>query len=54
MAKGEGLASFLTRVAQVKDELAAVGEVIYDSELVYVALKGFIKECEAFVKCVVA
>ena len=41
MAKGEGVASFLTWVAQVKDELAAVGEVISDSELVRIALKGF-------------
>ena len=39
MAKGEGVASFLTRVAQVKDELDAVGELISDSELVWIALK---------------
>jgi hypothetical protein len=37
----------------VKDELAAVGEVIPDSELVWIALKGFTKEWEVFVKCVV-
>ena len=54
MAKGEGVASFLTQMAQVKDELAAVGEVISDSELVQIALKGFTKEWEVFVKCVVA
>ena len=54
MAKREGVTSFLTRVAQVKDELAAVGEVISDSELVQIALKGFTKEWEVFVKCVVA
>ena len=54
MAKGEGVASFLTWVAQVKDELAAVGEVISNSELVQIALKGFTKEWEVFVKCVVA
>jgi hypothetical protein len=34
MAKGESVASYLTRVAQVKDELVAVGEVISNSELV--------------------
>ena len=50
MAKGEGVASFLTRVAQVKDELAAVGEVISDSELVRIALKGFTKEWDYYGK----
>jgi hypothetical protein len=37
----------------VKDELVAVGKVILDSELVRIALKGFTKEWEVFVKCVV-
>ena len=54
MAKGEGVASFLTRVAQVKDELDAVGELISDSDLVWIALKGLTKEWEVFVECVVA
>jgi hypothetical protein len=40
-------------VAQVKDELPAVGEVILDSELVRIALNGFTKYWEVFVKCVV-
>jgi hypothetical protein len=53
MVKGESVATYLTRVAQVKDELAVVGEVIPDSELVRIALKGFTKEWEVFVKCVV-
>jgi hypothetical protein len=53
MGKGEIVSSYLTRVAQVKDELAAVGEVISDSELVRIALKDFTKEWEVFVKCVV-
>ena len=53
MGKEESVSSYHTRVAQVKDELAAVGEVISDSELVRIALKGFTKEWEVFVKCVV-
>ena len=53
MAKGEDVASYLTRVAQVKDELAAVDEVIADSELVWISLKGFTKEWDIFIKCVV-
>jgi hypothetical protein len=53
MAMGEGVASYLTRIAQVKDELAAVGEVISEPELGRIALKGFTKEWDVFVKCVV-
>jgi hypothetical protein len=53
MGKGESVASYLTWVAQVKDELVAVGEVISNSELVRIALKGFTKEWEVFMKCVV-
>ena len=34
MAKAEGLIPYLTRFSQVRDELAAVGEVVPDSELV--------------------
>jgi hypothetical protein len=37
----------------VKDELDVVGEVISDSKLVRIALKGFTKEWEVFVKYVV-
>jgi hypothetical protein len=44
MGKGESVSSYLTKVAQVKDELATVGEVISNSELVRIALKGFTKE----------
>jgi hypothetical protein len=65
MVKGESVATYLTRVAQVKDELVVVGEVIpdselvvvgeviLDSELVWISLKGFTKEWEVFVKSVV-
>ena len=52
MTKGENVASYLTRVAQVKSELAAVGEVIAGSELVWIALKGFTREWDVFMKCV--
>ena len=44
MVKGESVATYLTRVAQVKDELATVGEVIPDSDLVWIAFKGFTKD----------
>ena len=53
MAKGESVASYLTRLKQVKDELVVVGEIIPDLELVHMSLKGFTKEWDVFVKCVV-
>ena len=52
MNKDEGVAFYLTRVAQVKDELAVVGDVIPNLELVRIALKGFTKKWEVFVKCI--
>ena len=53
MKSDEGVASYLTRVTQVKDELSAVGETIPDLELVRIALKGLTKKWEVFVKCIV-
>jgi hypothetical protein len=53
MNKGEGVASYLTWIAQVKDKLVAVGEVISEPKLGRIALKGFTKEWDVFVKCVV-
>ena len=53
MTRDENVSSYLTRLRQIKDELSAVGEVIPDFELVRIALKGFTKEWDVFVKCVV-
>jgi hypothetical protein len=53
MGKKESVSSYLTRMTQVKDELATIGEVITDFELVRIALNGFTKDWEIFVKCVV-
>jgi hypothetical protein len=50
MAMGESVVPYLTRLAQVKDELAVVGEVISDSKLVRITLRGFTKDLEVFVK----
>ena len=52
MNKDEGVASYLTHVAHVKDELTPVGEIVPDSELVRIALKGFTKKWDVFVKCI--
>lgn len=53
MTKDDNVASYLTRVAHVKDELVVVGESITDSELVWIALKGFTKDWDVFFKCIV-
>ena len=34
MVKGKVMLSYLTRISQVRDELAAVGEVVPNAELV--------------------
>ena len=44
MNKDEGVASYLARVAQVKDELAVVGDTIPELELVRITLNGFTKK----------
>jgi hypothetical protein len=48
MAKGEGVVSYLTRITQIMDELAAVGEKTKYYELVCVALNGFSKTWDVF------
>jgi hypothetical protein len=37
----------------MKDELVAIEEVISDSNLVCISLKGFTKEWKVFMKCMV-
>ena len=49
MAKGEGVIPYLTRITQIRDELAAVGEKTEDPELVHIALDGFTKSWDIFV-----
>ena len=38
----------------MRDELAAVGETVDSAELIQVALNGFSKSCETFVRGIVA
>ena len=54
MARGESVTAYLTRVSQVRDELAAVGETVDSAELIRVALNGFSKSWETFVRGIVA
>ena len=54
MARGELVTAYLTRVSQVQDELAAIGEIVDSAELIRVALNGFSKTWETFVRDIVA
>ena len=40
ISKGEGMASYLTKITQVRDELAVVGEVVGILEMVCTTLNG--------------
>ena len=53
MAKRESITSYLTRVSQVRHELAALGETVDSAELIRVALNGFSKSWETFIRGIV-
>jgi hypothetical protein len=48
------VATYVTRIRQVRDELVAIGETMDDLELVRMTLKGFTKEWTPFIKGIVA
>lgn len=50
MSDGEGVAKYLTRISQGRNELVPIGEYVPDFELVRTALKGFIEEWKLFIK----
>ena len=54
MAKGEVVISYLTKISQVRDELAADGVVVPNEELVRTALNGVSKPWAMFVEALVA
>jgi hypothetical protein len=54
MTESDKVTTYLTRIRQVRDALAAIGEAVDDSELVRTALKGFTKEWTPFIKGVMA
>ena len=54
MAKVEGVIPYLTRISQVRNELAAVGEVVPGFELVRTTLNGSAKPWTVFVEAIVA
>ena len=54
MATSENVASYLSKITQVRDELGAVGENVDGSELVLTTLNGVIKPWTVFVEAIVA
>ena len=52
--KGEGVVPYLMRLTWIRDKLGVVGSKTVDEELVRIALNGFSKPCDTFVKGVVA
>ena len=43
MVKGEAMLSYLTKISQVRDELAAVGEVVSGSDLLWTTMNEVAK-----------
>jgi hypothetical protein len=41
MGKSESIYDYLLKVYKIKDQLAAIGDVIYDAELVTTTLNGY-------------
>ena len=54
MVKGEMCMTYLTRISQVRDELAVVGVVVIGPELVQTTLNGVIAPSTVFVQGLVA
>jgi hypothetical protein len=54
MAKGESVVTYLTKFIEIRDELATVGEIVDETELVRTALNDFTKQWDVFVRGVVA
>lgn len=54
MTKTDSVTSYLTKIAQVKDELADVGEAISEGQLFKIALNGFTQKWDGFIHGIVA
>jgi hypothetical protein len=53
MTKLDTVTGYLTKITQVRHQLATVGEVVSDEELVGTTLNGFSKPCAPFIKGIV-
>jgi hypothetical protein len=54
MTRSDSVTSYLMKVTQICDQLAAVGEKVANAELVNMALNGFPSSWEPFVKGICA
>lgn len=54
MTKTDMVTSYLTKITQVRDELAAMGEVILEDQLVRTTLDGFQKQWDGFIDDIVS
>ena len=54
MAKAEGVILYLTRISQVRDELATIGEVVSGTELVWTIVNGVAKPWDVFLEAIVS
>ena len=53
MGKGEGMASYLTKITQVRDELATVGEVVGIPEMVHTTPNGVSEQWTVFFQTII-
>jgi hypothetical protein len=49
MTNSHNVTSYLTRITQIRDQLATIGDIVLDAELVNVALNRFTKAWEPFI-----
>ena len=54
MSRSNNVTNYFMRITQTHDQLAAVGEKVDETKLVNVALNGFTKSWEPFVKGICA
>jgi hypothetical protein len=54
MSKIDTMVSYLTRISELKDQLATIGTMVEDQELVSIALKGLAPSWMPFVQGVCA
>jgi hypothetical protein len=54
MSKTDTMVSYLTRITELKDQLATIGTMVEDQELVSIALKGLVPSWMPFVQGVCA
>lgn len=54
MSRTDTVATYLTKITQVRDELATIGEIVDNQKLERTTLNGFTKPWEAFVNGIVA